>query len=135
MSFLKLFILALITLVVIDSIWLGLIAKSLYFKHYGSWLRLAQGELQLNWWAAALVYLLMALALVVFVLPIVHQSAFNALLYGAILGAVLYGVYNFTCLAIFKDWPVSMAFVDWAWGTVLLATSALITHYAARALS
>ena len=135
MSFLKLFILALITLVVIDSIWLGLIAKSLYFKHYGSWLRLAQGELQLNWWAAALVYLLMALALVVFVLPIVHQSAFNALLYGAILGAVLYGVYNFTCLAIFKDWPVSMAFVDWAWGTVLLATSALITHYAACALS
>lgn len=132
MSFLKLFILALVTLVVIDSIWLGFIAKSLYFKHYGSWLRLAHGELQLNWWAAALVYLLMALALMVFVIPMAHQSSFNALLYGAILGAVLYGVYNFTCLAIFKDWPVTMAFVDWAWGTVLLATSALITHYAAR---
>lgn len=135
MSVLKLFILAFVTLVVIDSIWLGLIAKSLYFKHYGSWLRLAQGELQLNWWAAALVYLLMALALVIFVLPMAHQSPLNALLYGAILGAVLYGVYNFTCLAIFKDWPVTMAFVDWAWGTVLLAASALITHYAARALS
>lgn len=132
MSFLKLFIFALVTLVILDSLWLGFIAKDLYFKHYGSWLRLHEGELQLNWWAGALVYLLMALALALFVMPLAQGAPFSALIYGAVMGAIIYGVYNFTCLAIFKDWPVAMAFVDWAWGTLLLALSAFLVHFLTR---
>jgi uncharacterized membrane protein len=55
-------------------------------------------------------------------------------MYGAAMGFVIYGVYDFTCLAIFKDWPVMMAFIDWAWGTFLCGFSATLTVYISRFL-
>lgn len=44
-------------------------------------------------------------------------------------GLVIYGGYDFTCVAIFKDWSVMMVFIDWLWETILCALSATITVY------
>lgn len=133
MTSIKLFVIALLVFLVSDAVWLGYVSKALYIQHYQPWLRLENGELQPLWWSAALVYILLALAISVFVVPL-SSSLLSALLYGALMGAIIYGVYDFTCLAIYKDFPVGMAFVDWAWGAFASALSAAVTVYCARFL-
>lgn len=124
---LKLFIIAFFVFIITDLIWLGFIAKNLYLNHYAPWLRLVNGQLSPLWWATLIVYLLFALSVVVFIVPLSQSSAFSAAIYGAILGAIIYGIYDFTCLAIFKDFPVTMGLIDWVWGIVLCSWSSWVT--------
>lgn len=126
---LKLFLIAFIVFIITDMIWLGFVAKNLYFQHYGPWLNLVDGQLKPLWWATLMVYLLFALSLTVFIIPLAHNSPYWAALYGVVLGAVVYGVYDFTCLAIFKNFPIGMGLLDWLWGTVLYAWSSFVTCY------
>lgn len=125
----KTFLVALLVFFITDMVWLGWLAKSYYIEHYKPWLRLSDGRLQPIWWAALLVYFLFALSIVVFILPLAAGSLLQAMLYGVILGGIIYGVYDFTCLAIFKNWPVTMGFVDWIWGMVLFGWSSLATAW------
>jgi uncharacterized membrane protein len=126
---LKLFLIAFVVFIVTDMIWLGFIARNLYFQHYETWLNLVGGQLQPLWWATVMVYLLFALSVIVFILPLAQGSPYWAACYGAVLGAVIYGVYDFTCLAIFKDFPIGMGLLDWLWGTVLCSWSSFLTCY------
>lgn len=126
---LKLFFIAFFIFIITDTVWLGFIAKNLYFQSYQPWLRVVAGQLQPLWWAALFVYLLFALSIVVFIHPLAHHSSYCAALYGAVLGAIIYGVYDLTCLAIFKDFPVGMGLVDWLWGTVLCSWSSFWTIF------
>lgn len=123
----KLFLIALVLFLFTDMIWLGFIAKAWYLKEYAPWLRLENGQLQPIWWATGLVYFLFTLSVIVFILPLAKGSMFAGLLYGAAMGMIVYGIYDFTCLAILKDWPLKMAFVDWAWGTFLCGWVAMLT--------
>ncbi|MCH9762989.1 MAG: DUF2177 family protein [Gammaproteobacteria bacterium] len=125
----KVFFIALVVFLVTDMIWLGFIAKELYFGHYSPWLRLVQNELQPIWWSAIAVYILFALSLIIFIFPLAHSSILCVIGYGALFGLIVYGVYDFTCLAIFKDWPVKMAFIDIAWGTFLYGWSSMLTFF------
>ena len=135
MHHIKLLFIAMVVFLAIDMIWLGWLAKPLYFKAYGTWLNMKDGQLQAVWWAALIVYFLFAIAIVFMVLPLAKGSLLYALGYGALLGLVTYGVYDFTCLAIFKEWPLQMAFVDWAWGTFLCALSSFLTAYAEKLIA
>ena len=126
---LKLFLIAFIVFIATDMIWLGFIAKNLYFQHYGPWLNLVDGQLKPLWWATLMVYLLFALGVVVFIIPLAHYSPYWAACYGAALGAVIYGVYDFTCLAIFKNFPIGIGLLDWLWGIVLCSWSSFLTVY------
>ena len=132
MTYIKLFIISMLVFFLLDMTWIGFIAKGLYFKSYGNWLRLENGRMLPIWWAIIIIYAVFAFATLTFVVPLANNSLLHALFYGAALGFVIYGVYDFTCLAIFKDWPVMMAFIDWLWGTFLCALSATITVYIAR---
>ena len=61
--------------------------------------------------------------------PLAQDSTLRAAAYGALLGCIIYGVYDFTCLAILKDWPVKMAFFDIDWGTFLCSWSSFMTLF------
>lgn len=132
--YIKLLVISTIVFFTLDMTWLGYFAKDMYFKQYQAWFRLENGQLLPIWWASAIVYFLFSFAILVFVLPLSKGLLTHAFMYGAAIGFVIYGVYDFTCLAIFKDWPVMMAFIDWAWGTFLCAISATITVYISRLL-
>lgn len=132
MNYVKLLIISMLVFFILDMTWIGYIAKGMYFKHYANWLRLENGSLLPVWWATVIIYALFAFATLTFVLPLSQGSLLSAFFYGAALGLVIYGVYDFTGVAIFKDWPVMMAFVDWLWGTFLCAISATVTVYASR---
>lgn len=132
MLYIKLFIPCVLFFFTLDLLWIGFFSKAAYFTYYGPWLRLEQGQLLPVWWAIFIVYFLFALGTLGFVYPLSQGKPSYAFLYGAALGFIIYGVYDFTCLALFKDWPVTMAFIDWAWGTFLCASCATLTVYLAR---
>lgn len=109
--------------VVIDMVWLTLIARSTYAAEMGSLVRS-----QVNYQAAVAFYLLYAAGLMYFaVLPaLASGSILQALLLGAGLGLVAYGTYDLTALAVINGFGTKIALIDLAWGTVLSGVSAAL---------
>lgn len=117
----------LVSFLVIDAIWLGFIARDFYGRQLGNLMR------EDVWFSvAAIFYLFYAAAvLVLAVVPAVRSgSPGQAIMLGAILGLCAYGTYDITNLATVKGWPVIVAIVDMAWGTVLTATISAIGYFA-----
>ena len=75
---------------------------------------------------AAVFYLFYIAGLLWFVsVPALKELApLQALIGGAILGALCYGTYEFTSFAVMKDWSPEQVVVDLLWGTALTGFSA-----------
>lgn len=126
MKTLKLFVLLATCFLILDSIWLGLIAKEFYLKHLGSILRLKNGGIETNYAAAVIVYVALITGLVFLVMPLAGSNLKLALAYGALYGFVTYATYDFTNLAVLNDWNWTVTLVDVAWGICICAISAVI---------
>ena len=109
-----------VVMVVIDLLWLGVIAKSYYQQAMGG---LMSPEPRLG--AAALFYLMYPIGLVIFaVMPgVAAESVARAALLGGLFGLFAYSTYDLTNLAVVRDWPVTLTFVDIAWGTLVSAVA------------
>ncbi|WP_108482677.1 DUF2177 family protein [Oceaniglobus ichthyenteri] len=59
----------------------------------------------------------------------------QALINGAILGAMAYGTYEFTSYAVMRDWSFQQVMVDGIWGTVLTGVSVWAGVLAARSFA
>lgn len=116
----------LLSLVIIDLIWLLGIAKNLYRDDMGS---LMASEPKLL--AGLAFYLLYAVGASIFVIlpAISKQSLVYALQYGALFGFFCYMTYDLTNLAVIRDFPMRLAFVDIAWGSAVTALSAVIAYW------
>jgi uncharacterized membrane protein len=124
-TFFKLYAVALPAFLVIDMIWLGVVARSFYQGQMGHLMRA-----QVNWAAAIAFYLLFVAGIVVLaVWPAVERQSFtHALALGALLGLVTYAAYDLTNLATLEGFPLTVALVDMTWGTVLCAAVSAITY-------
>ena len=107
----------------IDFVWLSRVATTFYRDQIGS---ILLDDFRIGW--AAGFYLLYGIGVVVFaVRPGLEGNSIGAaFMYGALLGALCYGTYDFTNLATLKAYTVPVAFVDFFWGTVLTGTSAAV---------
>lgn len=116
----------LLSLIVIDLIWLLGIAKNLYRNDMGS---LMASEPKLL--AGLGFYLLYALGTSIFVIipAISKQSWIYAVQYGALFGFFCYMTYDLTNLVVIRDFPVRLALVDIAWGAAVTAISATIAYW------
>jgi uncharacterized membrane protein len=125
MFFLSLLLTAVIALP-LDLIWLT--AMRPFYEAQMPGMLLAEPRLI----PAALFYVTFAAGLAFFaVMPnLSGGSIVSAALYGAALGFVAYGTYDATNYATLKDFPLSIAVVDWSWGTVLSATTAALAWLA-----
>lgn len=110
-------------MVVIDLIWLGVVARPIYQRGIG---HLMAENASLPF--AALFYLMYTFGLVYLgIAPnastVGLKSAFFA---GAALGFFAYATYDLTNLAVLRGWPVWLAAIDMAWGTLIsgVATAA-----------
>ena len=110
-----------LTMLIIDALWLGVIAKSMYANAMGSLMSPSP-----NLWAAAAFYLLFPLGLLIFaVVPQADSPVYKAALMGALFGFFAYATYDLTNLAVIKNWPVGLTFIDLAWGTMVSAVAAI----------
>lgn len=123
--FLKLYAIALPTFLVIDLVWLGVVARSFYQAQLGHLMRS-----DVNWIAAVAFYLLFVVGIVVLVVwpAIERQSLTRAILLGGLLGVVTYSAYDLTNLAVLDGFPLVVALVDVAWGAVLCGGVSAITY-------
>jgi uncharacterized membrane protein len=137
MNFLKLFIPALFIPIILDFVWLGLIAKPIYVKGLASIGRIEGDKIVPVMWASGIVYLLIALGIVQFVIPkaIGENSLRHTFLTGLLFGIILYGVYDFTNYAVLKDYPIHVALIDLAWGGILCGVTASLTQLIYRTLT
>ena len=111
-----------LTMFVIDMVWLGVIAKSTYADAMGPLL-----SPNPNLWAAAAFYLMFPAGLLIFaVLPQASSAVFKAALMGALFGFFAYSTYDLTNLAVVKDWPLGLTFIDMAWGTLVSGIAATV---------
>ena len=123
-DFVKRYLLALAAFLVLDALWLGIIARRFYPSQIGFLLRSPP-----NWAAAGVFYLLYVAGLVVFVVSpgIRSGSLGRAVLRGAFFGLVTYATYDLTNLATVQRWPLLVTCVDLAWGTFLCAATTALS--------
>lgn len=126
MNYLKMYLIAFVSFLLIDGIWLGFIAKKLYKKELGH--LMANNP---NWIAAILFYLLFLVGLVYFVInPAIEKESIKTLLIsGALFGFLTYATYDLTNLATLKNWPIKITIIDLIWGTSLSTLVSTITYY------
>jgi uncharacterized membrane protein len=99
--------------ILLDFFWIGFLSGNLYIDEIGHLLRLSpDGTLDAQIIPALLVYVAFSLGIVTFV---------DRVRKGAILGLVIYTVYDMTNVSLLKGWSWKLAIIDIAWGTFLLS--------------
>ena len=116
---------------VLDGIWLGLLMKSFYRDQLAPIVRLADGGIAPNWPAAFVVYVLLGTGIAIFVIPRASTIS-SAAGYGAMLGLVVYGVYDFTNYSTLRQWPFVLTLADVAWGALASAAAAVVVRMLVR---
>jgi uncharacterized membrane protein len=116
---------------VLDGIWLGVVMKHFYREQLAPIVRLADGGIAPNWPAAIVVYLLLGTGIAVFVIPRAETIA-SAAAFGALLGLVVYGVYDFTNYSTLRQWPFVLTLADAAWGTAATAAASVVVRLLIR---
>ena len=122
----------LITLVAIDLVWLLGIARNLYQQQMGD---LMATDPKLI--AGLAFYVLYALGVCIFVIvpALSKQSWIYAVQYGALFGFFCYMTYDLTNLAVIRNFPRGLAFIDIAWGSAVTAVTAGFAYWVGNRLS
>ena len=115
----------LVALVVLDGLWLGVVAKSFYKEHLGALFRA-----DFVWLAIVAFYILYAAAIVYFVVLPAEGLWVKALLGGILLGFTTYMTYDLVNYATLKDWPLAVVLADIAWGCVVTGAAATVATLA-----
>lgn len=123
MQILKSIMIATVVFLLMDSLWIGVIAKQLYISQLGPFLKTP------NFLAAGIVYVALITGILIFVIPKAHGNPVLALLWGALFGLITYAIYDFTNLAIVKNWPIAMSLIDIVWGCVVCGITSCITTW------
>jgi uncharacterized membrane protein len=121
-----------IVFLVIDLVWLGLVAKDLYRRQLGNLL-----SENVNWPAAIIFYLLFVAGVFIFAIypAFEKQSLQHAIILGALFGFFTYATYDLTNLATLKGWPIKIVLIDIVWGMVLTSSVSTAGFFIIKKLS
>lgn len=122
----------LVSMLVIDGLWITVLAKSFYDQYLGSFFG---PNFKLG--PAAIFYLIYVLALIVLVIqPALagQWSLVKTLMLGGLLGLAAYGTYDLTNQATLANWPLIVTIVDMAWGTFVTGVASIIGFYLGKFL-
>lgn len=124
-KYLLIYITTLISFLILDGIWLGIIAKNVYFQKIGHLISNKPNILP-----AVLFYLLFVSVLTYMVLiPAINEGSLSkVLINGALFGFITYATYDLTNQATLKDWPVFVTIIDILWGTFVTTTVSIIVY-------
>ena len=116
-----------IIMLIFDYIWLGHVTKGIWYN--------VVKDIQKEPFNAKLfygipAYLLMVISILVFVLPKISKEnmIYDSIIYGGLMGLIIYGVFDFTNLVLFKNYNLNVAMLDILWGIVLF----IITTYISK---
>jgi len=75
-------------------------------------------------------YILMIIAITIYVLPKannINTLLRDSILYGGLLGFIIYGVFDFTNILLFEKYSIHLGLIDMIWGTFLFTIVTFIT--------
>lgn len=128
MMFIKLYLTTVGLFLLLDGLWIGVIAAGFYKKYLGYLM-----ADNVNWYAVAVFYAVYAAGLVLLVVqPHMGKPILTAFALGAVAGLMAYGAYDLTNQATIKDWPLAVTLVDMAWGSIASGAVAAAVVYIAR---
>ena len=106
--------------IVLDLLWLAVIASPFYLKHFGYLAKVENGKIVFNLYAGLLAQVVISLTIVSVVsLALNTQNRLlTSVVTGALTGFALYATYDLTNLSFVKGYGVLMSVVDIAWGTM-----------------
>jgi uncharacterized membrane protein len=119
----KLLFLATVMLI-LDAIYLGVNSKFLI----GQLQAVQKSPVVIRYTGAILCYLLLLAGLYYFVIRNKKNTVYEKVRDAAILGIVIYGVYETTSYATFKAWTPKMLVMDTVWGGILLSLTTYIYY-------
>ena len=124
-----LFIIIIILYIICDAPYL------LYnIKHYNYIVSKIQGNdrgFTKRYYSALMVYITFAIGMITLVLSRAETSH-DALYYGALMGFVSYGVFDFTIHFMLEGYDIKTVVMDVIWGTILSASVAWIAFYISK---
>ena len=131
-EFMKVYLVAFLVFLLIEGIWLVLIAKDFYKKEIGFIMSESPKILP-----TIVFSVLFVLGLVFFVInPALAKDSWKyALLVGLIFGLISYSIYDLTALATLKDWPLKVTIVDLIWGSSMSAIVSTVSFFIVKILS
>ena len=129
-TFLTLYVIGVVIFLSIDLLWLGVLARDYYRDGMGA-LLLERPRMDIG----LIFYMIFVVGLVIFGMRagLAANDWSQAALYGALFGFFCYATYDLTNLAILKGFPLHLALVDMAWGTVLSGVTSALAFVIARA--
>ncbi len=124
---LKAYLAATVAFLVVDIVWISLVAQSLYDEQVPHLLREAPDMI-----AAAAFYVAYIAGIVYLAVrpALAARSIGTAVANGAVLGAVAYGTFTVTNYAILDGWTAALVWTDIPWGAFLTATTAACAYWA-----
>ena len=111
-----------VVLLVLDVIWINNVMSERYSQIFN---KLLKGSIKLNYISAFITYCIMVLALYYFVLR-ESKDADDALFRGALMGFIMYGVYDGTLYAFLPIKDYQTGLLDVVWGTFICGLSSYI---------
>jgi uncharacterized membrane protein len=119
------YIAVLVPLVVLDALWILVLAKNFYATQMSFLF-----SKSISFTPIVFFYPIYALGvLMLVVIPAVSAGSwFQALWRGVLLGLVAYGAYDLTNQATINGWPTVVTLVDIGWGVIVTALTSLIAY-------
>lgn len=109
-----------ITMLALDGVYLSTIGGSLFSRMIKN---IQKEEMAINMYGVIGSYIFLVLVLYKYII-----SQRKSLLDAFILGICVYGVFDFTNLALFKNYSIIPALTDTLWGGILFYTVTFITY-------
>ena len=128
----KIFSIILLTVLLLDGIMLKILSS-----RWNEAVTNIQGEPLIigNKIFPVIAYIFIVLGIRIFVYPyFVLGDIQIGIIMGLIWGVITYGIFDFTNLSIFKNYPIGLALVDTVWGGILAASTGYITFFIAKSL-
>lgn len=114
-----------IIFLMIDGIWLGLVALPLYQNQVGHLMK------TINLLPAIIFYLIYVAAMIFFIIQpnLDHFQWSKVLMASFFFGVACYATYDLTNMATLKDWSWTITILDVIWGGVVTMTTCTIVTY------
>ena len=117
MNTISIFFTIMVIMLALDSVYIYF-TKSIFGELVA---KIQRTALEFKMLGAIVVYILLAVGLYVFII-----EPGKSLWHAALLGLVIYGVFEFTNYAIFKKYDMSVVLMDTVWGSILLTATTYI---------
>lgn len=118
-----------IVILIGDAIFLGRVVHQFIIDNFWALITSQNGSIDMKLWVGLVAWFVIVAMIFVFVLKSGLVTSYTtAIFYGAVMGFLMYAMYDLTNLTFLKNYPVNFVVVDIIWGTFLCSVVTLAMY-------